>query len=233
MGRAGIVVARCTVERLMRQLGLQGVVRGATTRTTSPARAAERPLDLVERNCTAARPNQLWVSDFTSVATWRGMVYTAFVIDVCSRRIVGWRVSRTMQSALGLDALEQAIWERLPASGAASDRVHHSDRGSQELSIRYAERLAGLGIAPSVDSRGDSYDTALAESVIGLDKTERIRKRGPWKSVEEVELETLSWVWWYNHERLLEPLGYGPPAEFELQHAGDQQERAATGAALN
>jgi transposase InsO family protein len=234
LGREQVVVARCTVERLMRQLDIQGVRRGAGgVRTTVPAATAERPLDLVQRAFTAARPNQLWVSDFTYVATWRGFVYTAFVIDVFSRRIVGWRVSSGMQSALVLDALEQAIWDRLPASGDGPELVHHSDRGVQYLSIRYSERLAEAGIAPSVGSRGDSYDNALAESVIGLYKTELIRKRGPWKSIEEVELETLSWVWWYNHERLLEPLGYVPPAEFELQHAGDQQEGAAAGAALN
>lgn len=230
--RENTVAARCTVERLMRQLGLQGVRRGAGVRTTVPEAAAARPLDLVARDFTAARPNALWVSDFTYVATWRGYVYTAFVIDVFSRMIVGWRVSSSMQSALVLDALEQAIWDRLPTRGDAPELVHHSDRGSQYLSIRYSERLAEAGIAPSVGSRGDSYDNALAESVIGLYKTELIRKRGPWKSIEEVELETLSWVWWYNHERLLAPLGYVPPAEFELQHAGGQQESVATGAAL-
>ena len=232
LGREGTVVARCTVERLMRRLGLEGVVRGASTRTTIPDLAAERPLDLVARNFTAARPNQLWVSDFTYVATWRGFVYTAFVIDVCSRRIVGWRVSSSMQSPLVLDALEQAIWERLPVSHETSDLVHHSDRGSQYLSIRYTERLTDAGIAPSVGSRGDSYDNALAETVIGLYKTELIRKQGPWKSIEDVELETLSWVWWYNHERLLAPLDYVPPAEFERQYQLDQQESAAVGAVL-
>jgi transposase InsO family protein len=232
--REQTVTARCTVERLMRQLGLQGVRRGAGgVRTTIPEAAAERPLDLVARDFTAVRPNQLWVSDFTYVATWRGFVYTAFVIDVFSRRIVGWRVSSSMQSALVLDALEQAIWDRLPASGDAPELVHHSDRGVQYLSIRYSERLAEAGIAPSVGSRGDSYDNALAESVIGLYKTELIRKRGPWKSIEEVELETLSWVWWYNHERLLEPLGYVPPAEFEQTHGDALPTSAAAGAGLN
>ena len=231
--REETVVARCTVERLMRQLEIQGVRRGAGgVRTTVPDVGAERPLDLVARDFTAARPNQLWVSDFTYVATWRGFVYTAFVIDVFSRRIVGWRVSRSMESTLVLDALEQAIWDRLPASGDAPELVHHSDRGVQYLSIRYSERLAEAGIAPSVGSRGDSYDNALAESVIGLYKTELIRKRGPWKSIEDVELETLSWVWWYNHERLLEPLGYVPPAEFEQQRAGDQQASAVSVAVL-
>ena len=213
LGREGVTVARCTVARLMREMGLRGAVRGRRVRTTVPADLAERPLDLVERDFTAERPNQLWVSDLTYVATWRGFVYVAFVIDVFSRRIVGWRVSNSLKSELALDALEQAIWEREATTGARL--VHHSDRGGQYLSIRYTERLAEAGIEPSVGSRGDSYDNALAESVIGLFKTEAIRQRGPWRSLEDVEFAVLEWVWWFNHRRLLEPLGYLPPAEYE------------------
>jgi putative transposase len=174
---------------------------------------ADRPEDLVQRDFTAERPNQLWVSDFTYVATWRGFVYVAFVIDVFSRRIVGWRVSNSLNSDLALDALEQAICER---DEAERDRlVHHSDRGVQYLSIRYTERLAEAGIEPSVGSKGDSYDNALAESVIGLYKTEVIRRGGPWRGLEDVEFATLEWVWWFNHHRLLEPIGYIPPVEHE------------------
>jgi transposase InsO family protein len=213
LGREGTAVARCTVERLMRGLGLRGAVRGRGFKTTIPDELAARPLDLVERNFTAERPNQLWVSDFTYVATWRGFVYVAFVIDVYSRRIVGWRVSSSLRTDLVLDALEQAICER---QDEREDRlVHHSDRGCQYLSIRYTERLAEAGIEPSVGSRGDSYDNALAESVIGLFKTEVIRRRGPWRNVEDVEFATLEWVWWFNHHRLLETIGYVPPVEYE------------------
>lgn len=210
--REGFAVARCTVARLMREMGLRGVTRGRRVRTTVPADVAERPLDLVERDFTAERPDQLWVSDLTYVATWRGFVYVAFVVDVFSRRIVGWRVSNSLRSDLALDALEQAICER----SAGGDRlVHHSDRGAQYLSIRYTERLAEAGIEPSVGSRGDSYDNALAETVIGLFKTEEVHRNGPWRGLEDVELATLEWVWWYNERRLMEPLGYLPPAEYE------------------
>ena len=213
MNREGIAVARCTVARLMKALGLRGVVRGKRQFTTIPADVADQPQDLVERNFTAEVPNRLWVSDLTYVATWRGFVYVAFVIDAFSRRIVGWRVSSSLRSDLALDALEQAICER---EEVRADRlVHHSDRGVQYLSIRYTERLAEAGIEPSVGSRGDSYDNALAETVIGLFKTEVIRQRGPWRSMEDVEFATLEWVWWFNHHRLLEPLGYVPPAEYE------------------
>jgi transposase InsO family protein len=204
----------------MRGMQLQGVVRGQRVKTTIPEDAAERPLDLVARDFTATRPNQLWVSDLTYVATWRGYVYVAFVIDVFSRRIVGWRVSTSLRSDLALDALEQAICER---QLAAEDRlVHHSDRGVQYLSIRYTKRLLEAGIEPSVGSRGDSYDNALAESVIGLFKTEVIRRRGPWRGFDEVEFATLEWVWWFNHQRLLEPLGYLPPATFEQNFLDSQ-----------
>ncbi len=211
--REAIIVARCTVARLMRAEGLQGVVRGRRVRTTIPEVAAERPLDLVERTFVASRPNQLWVADFTYVATWRGMVYVAFVIDVYSRRIVGWRASASMRTDLALDALEQAVYDR-----AIDGRlIHHSDRGSQYLSIRYTDRLAEAGIEASVGRRGDAYDNALAESVIGLYKTEVIRHAGPWRGLEDVEFATLEWVAWFNTCRLLEPLGYLPPAEYEAQ----------------
>jgi transposase InsO family protein len=215
LGREGIVVARCTVERLMRAEGLRGVVRGPRVRTTIPDLLADRPRDLVERAFQAERPNQLWVADFTYVATWRGMVYVAFVIDVFSRRIVGWRASASMRTDLALDALEQAVYDR----ETEISLVHHSDRGSQYLSIRYTERLAAAGIEASVGSRGDAYDNALAESIIGLYKTEVIRHAGPWRSLDDVEYATLEWVAWFNTCRLLEPLGYLPPAEYEAQYA--------------
>jgi len=211
LNREEIPVARCTIERLMRAEGLSGVVRGRKFKTTIADDAAARPSDLVCREFTASRPNQLWVSDLTYVATWQGFVYVAFVIDVFSRMIVGWRASRSLRTDLALDALEQALWAR-----PAADRlVHHSDRGVQYLSLRYTERLAQVGIEPSVGSVGDSYDNALAESVIGLYKTELIRRRGPWKHLEAVEFATLEWVDWFNNRRLLEPIGNVPPAEFE------------------
>jgi len=209
--REGINVARCTVERLMRQMGLRGVIRGHKPRTTIPDQRSSRPADLVERNFTADGPNRLWVADLTYVATWIGFVYVAFVIDVFSRKIVGWRVSRSLRSDLALDALEQALYCRRHRGRL----IHHSDRGVQYVSIRYSERLAEAGIEPSVGSIGDSYDNALAESVIGLYKTEVIYRLGPWRSREHVEFETLDWVDWFNNRRLLEPIGYIPPAEFE------------------
>jgi len=214
LNRERIAVARSTVTRLMGEMGLQGAVRGRRFKTTTVAAdGAVRPLDLVDRDFKVSRPNELWVSDLTYVATWRGFAYVAFVIDAFSRRIVGWRASSSLRSDLALDALEQAICER---EDDREDRlVHHSDRGVQYLSIRYTERLADAGIEPSVGSRGDSYDNALAESVIGLFKTELIRRRGPWRSLEDVELATLEWVWWFNYHRLLEPIGYVPPVEHE------------------
>ena len=212
--REGIEVAKCTVRRLMRQMGLQGATRGkAFKKTTVVDPGAVRPADLVNRQFTASAPNQLWVSDLTYVATWSGMVYVAFVIDVYSRRIVGWRASRSLRTDLALDALEQAIWERLDTD--PDHLVHHSDAGSQYLSIRYTERLAQAGIEPSVGSVGDSYDNALAETIIGLYKTELIYRRGPWRSLEDVELATLTYVDWFNHRRILEPIGDIPPAEKE------------------
>ena len=214
LNRETIPVARCTVARLMRDLGLRGVVRGRRITTTIPDALAARPRDLVERDFRATRPNQLWVADLTYVATWRGFTYVAFVIDVFSRRIVGWRATSSLRSDLALDALEQALYDRETDAGL----VHHSDRGVQYLSIRYTERLAEAGIEPSVGSRGDSYDNALAESVIGLFKTELIRQAGPWRGLDDVEYATLEWVAWFNTQRLLEPLGYLPPAEYEEQY---------------
>ena len=214
--REQVHVARCTVERLMKSLGLRGAVRGRAWTTTTRSEAVDHRPDLVARNFNAARPNQLWVSDFTYVATWRGFVYVAFIIDVFARRIVGWRVSASLRADFVLDALEQAIHARCRAR--PQDIVHHSDRGTQYLSMRYTDRLAEAGIAPSVGSRGDSYDNALAESVIGLFKTEVIRRTGPWRCLEDVELATLTWVDWFNMRRLLEPLGYVPPAEYEAAY---------------
>ena len=211
LNREGIQVARCTVERLMRAMGLKGVVRGKRIRTTVSDEKADRPLDLVNREFAASGPNRLWVADITYVATWKGFVYVAFVIDAYARMIVGWRVSGSLSADLTLDALEQALWARQITGGL----IHHSDRGSQYLSIRYTERLEEAGIDPSVGSVGDSYDNALAESVIGLYKVEVIRRRGPWRTLESVEYATLEWVDWFNNRRLLEPIGNIPPVEFE------------------
>ena len=216
LNREGIEVARCTVERLMKRLGLAGVRRGKVVRTTMPDKAVPCPLDRVNRQFRADRPNQLWVSDFTYVSTWQGWLYVAFVIDVFARRIVGWRVSRSMRTDFVLDALEQALYARQPELSDAL--IHHSDRGSQYVSIRYTERLGEAGIEPSVGSRGDSYDNALAETINGLYKTELIHHRAPWKTMEAVELATLEWVSWFNHHRLLEPIGYIPPAEAEANY---------------
>lgn len=210
--REGKDIARCTVERHMREHGLQGVTRGKK-RTTIPDPAQACPDDKVNRQFTATAPNQLWVSDFTYVSTWRGMVYVAFVIDVFARKIVGWRVSTSMTTSFVLDALNQAICQRCPAEG--SGLIHHSDRGSQYLSIRYTERLAQAGIDTSVGSVGDSYDNALAESIIGLFKAEVIEFFGNWKSVGQVEWETLQWVSWYNTQRLHGAIGHRPPQEME------------------
>jgi len=228
MNREGIGVARCTVERLMRRLGLQGARRGKTVRTTVPDRSAPCPLDRVNRQFKADRPNQLWVSDFTYVSTWQGWLYVAFVIDVFARRIVGWRVSASMTTDFVLDALEQALYARQPVDSDAL--VHHSDRGSQYVSIRYTERLAEAAIAPSVGSRGDSYDNALAETINGLYKAEVVHRRSPWKSRESVELATLEWVSWFNHHRLLESIGYIPPAEAEANYYRQLASQAAMAA---
>jgi transposase InsO family protein len=212
--RENITAARCTVERLMKRLGIEGVRRGAKCWTTISDDAQDRPADLVNRQFVALRPNQLWVADITFVATWAGFVYVAFVIDVFARRIVGWRVSRSLKTELVLDALEQALWSRTNIEGL----VHHSDRGCQYLSIRYSDKLIEAGIEASVGSVGDSYDNALAETINGLYKTEVIRHRGPWKNIDEVEYATLDWVDWFNNKRLLEPIGNIPPAEYELMY---------------
>jgi len=220
--RENVVAARCTVERLMRRMGLQGVVRGRRCRTTIADDSATLPGDLVKRDFRAERPNQLWVADFTYVATWSGFVDTAFVIDVFARRIIGWRVARSMRTDLVLDALEQAIWSRCPPQGV----IHHSDHGSQYLSIRYSERLTEIGVEPSTGTVGDSYDNALAETIIGLYKTEVIHHRGPWRNLETVEYATLEWVDWFNNRRLLEPIGNVPPAEFEMHYFQQRAESA-------
>ena len=224
LNREDITAARCTVERLMRNLGLRGAVRGRKFKTTIPDDLLARPVDHVRRNFVAARPNALWVSDLTYVATWGGFVYVAFVIDVFARRIVGWRASNSLRSDLALDALEQALYDR--SIDAKASLIHHSDRGSQYLSIRYTERLAEAGIEPSVGSVGDSYDNALAETIIGLFKTEVIRRRGPWRNLEQVEFATLEWVHWFNHQRLLEPIGNVPPAELEESYYQSTNELA-------
>jgi len=224
MNREGLVVARCTVERLMKTMGLHGVIRGKPVRTTVSDKAHPCPLDRVNRNFWAPAPNMLWVSDFTYVSTWVGMLYVAFVIDVFARRIVGWRVSRNMQAGFVLDALEQALAARRPFQGAGL--VHHSDRGSQYVCMKYSERLAEAGIAPSVGSVGDSYDNALAETINGLYKAEVIWRKRPWKSFEAVEFATLEWVDWFNNRRLLEPIGDIPPAEAEANYYAAQEEPA-------
>jgi putative transposase len=207
-------VARCTVERLMRQEGLQGRVRGATRRTTTPS-GGVRPADLVDRQFVAERPNQLWIADITYVATWLGFAYSSFIIDVYSRRIVGWRVWNRLKADLALDALEMAIWSR---DEDLNGLVHHSDLGSQYLSVVYTERLAAEGAVTSVGSRGDRYDNAMAETVIGLYKSELITLHGPWRTVEDVELATLAWVDWWNNRRLHSAIGHIPPAEHEAAY---------------
>jgi transposase InsO family protein len=224
LGRERVEVARCTVERLMRGMGLHGAVRGRAFKvTTIVDETARRPPDLVHRDFTATRPNQLWVADITYVATWVGFVYVAFVIDVFSRCIVGWRVSSSLKSDLALDALEQALHARRDATGV----IHHSDRGTQYTSFRYTERLAAAGLERSVGSVGDSYDNALAETINGLYKTEVIRHSGPWRNIDDVEYATLNWVDWFNNRRLLEPLGYVPPAEFEAAYYQQQSQAMA------
>ena len=223
MLREGHDVARCTVARLMRKMGLQGVIRGKRVRTTVPDKAAPCPRDHVNRQFRPARPNMLWVSDFTYVATWTGFVYVAFVIDAYARHIVGWRVSRSAHAGFVLDALEQALHDRRPVGGGL---VHHSDRGVQYVSIKYTERLAEAGLVPSVGSVGDSYDNALAETINGLYKAEVIHRRGPWRSMEAVEFATLEWVDWFNNRRLLSSIGNIPPAEAEATYWACQEDQA-------
>ncbi len=213
LNREGFEVGRDRVRRLMRKLQLVGVRRGTVKRTTLPSEVTERPQDLVERSFVASAPNRLWVADLTYVSAWPGFVYVAFVVDAFSRRIVGWRVSSSLRAELALDALEMAIWSRRSAD--LGGLVHHSDRGVQYLAIRYTERLAEEGAVRSVGSRGDSYDNALAETVVGLYKTELIRRRGPWRSLEQVELATAEWVDWWNQRRLHSAAGDAPPAEYE------------------
>jgi len=216
LGREGFSVARCAVARLMKSMGLQGVIRGKTVKTTVQDKAAPCPLDRVHRQFHAPAPNRLWLSDFTYVSSWSGFVYVAFVIDAYARRIVGWRASRTAHASFVLDALEQALHDRRPVHRGGL--VHHSDRGSQYVSIKYTERLAAAGVEPSVGSVGDSYDNALAETINGLYKAEVIHRRGPWRSFEAVEFATLEWVDWFNNRRLLEPIGNIPPAEAEERY---------------
>jgi putative transposase len=229
LNREGYHVARCTVERLMRTMGLRGAVRGRAFKITTVAdEALERPADLVKRSFEADRPNKLWVADLTYVATWSGFVYVAFIIDVFSRFIVGWRVSRSLKSDIALDALEQALAARTPGEGL----IHHSDRGVQYLSIRYTDRLTEAGIVPSVGSVGDSYDNALAETINGLYKTEVIWRKGPWRGIDPVEYATLEWVDWFNNKRLLEPIGNIPPVEYEIMYY-EQNETPAAVAGLN
>lgn len=223
LNREDISAARCTVERLMKRLGIEGVRRGKRCITTRPSDLADKPLDLVNREFTADRPNQLWVADITYVATWSGFVYVAFVVDVFSRCIVGWRAMKHMQTDLVLDALEQALWARGKPRGV----THHSDRGSQYLSIKYSERLAEAGFNASVGSVGDSYDNALAETINGLYKAEVIHKDGPWKSLDDVERATLTWVDWFNNRRLLGPIGDIPSAEYEMMYYQNQSANAA------
>jgi putative transposase len=216
--REGLEVARCTVERLMRQEGLQGARRGKTFRTTRPDSGATRPPDLVQRRFRASRPNELWVVDFTYVPTWSGMAFSAFVTDVFSRRIVGWRTANAMPTELPLDALEMALWTRAQADELVEGLIHHSDAGSQYTSIVYSQRLEDVRAVASIGSVGDSYDNALAESVIGLYKTECVRHEGPWRGVDDLELATMSWVWWFNEIRLHSQIGYVTPIDFEQHH---------------
>ena len=211
--REGTLVGRDQVGRLMRGLGLSGAVRGKKVRTTIPSELAPRPADLVERVFSAAVPNRLWLADITYVSTWSGFAYAAFIIDAFSRKIVGWRVSSSLRAELALDALEMAIWDR--RADDLGGLVHHSDRGVQYLAIRYTERLADEGAVTSVGSRGDSYDNALAESVNGLYKTELVRAKGPWRTIDQLELATAAWVHWWNEVRLHSACGDIPPAEFE------------------
>jgi putative transposase len=232
LNREGIEVARCTVERLMRELGLAGARRGKRHRTTRADPAAARPADLVGRQFSPPAPDRLWVADFTYVPTWAGMVYVAFVIDAYSRRILGWRAATTMRASLVLDTLEHALWtRRREGRGNLAGLIHHHDAGSQYTSIAFTERLAAAGVQPSVGSVGDAYDNALAESVIGLFKTELIKPRGPWRTAEQVEIATLEYTDWYNHRRIFETCGDIPPAE--LEDAYYRQNPALTEAGLS
>jgi putative transposase len=229
LNREGIAVARCTVERLMRQLGLAGARRGKRVRTTVADRAAARPADLVGRRFSPPAPDRLWVADFSYVPTWSGMVYVAFVIDACSRRILGWRAATSMRTSLVLDALEQALWTRRRDGRDLAGLIHHTDAGSQYTSVAFTERLAAAGVSASVGTVGDAYDNALAESVIGLFKTELIKPRGPWRTAEQVEIATLEYVDWFNHRRLYEVCGDIPPAELEAAYYSHNTSLAEAG----
>lgn len=229
LNREGVEVARCTVERLMTDLGLRGAVRGKATTTTIADPGAARPADLVGRRFAPVAPNRLWVADLTYVSTWSGFAYVAFVTDAYARRILGWRVASTMATTMVLDSIEQAIWTR-QRDGILDlkDVVHHTDRGSQYTSIRFTERLAEAGIQPSVGAVGSSYDNALAETINGLYKTELIKPGKPWRTVEDVELATARWVDWFNHRRLYEYCGDVPPAELETAYYAQQTRPAAS-----
>jgi putative transposase len=229
MNRDQVKVARCTVERLMRDLEIQGATRGKSVRTTLPGDSALELPDLVKRKFYAPAPNRLWVSDLTYVRTHGGFRYVAFVIDVYARTIVGWRVSSSLKTAIALDALEQAIWARRCGPLELAELIHHSDRGVQYLAIRYTERVAAAGGVISVGSRGDSYDNALAESVIGLYKTELVHNLGPWTGAEDLEFATMAWVDWWNNRRLLEPIGMIPPAEAEANYYSQNVPTAVVG----
>jgi putative transposase len=228
LNREGIAVARCTVERLMAELGLTGAVRGKTKRTTIADPAAPRPADLVQRRFAPPAPNRLWVADLTYVSTWSGFAYVAFVTDAYARRILGWRVAATMATSMVLDSIEQAIWTRQQEGIIdLKDIVHHTDRGSQYTSIRFTERLAEAGIQPSVGAVGSSYDNALAETINGLYKTELIKPRKPWRTIDEVEYATARWVDWFNRHRLYEYCGDIPPVEMETAYYSQHQRPAA------
>jgi putative transposase len=234
LNREGTPVARCTVARLMRELGLQGARRGRKIRTTVADPAAARPADLVRRQFSPPAPDRLWVADYTYVPTWAGMVYVAFVIDAYSRRILGWRAASSMKTALVLDALEQALWTRRHGGrGDLAGLIHHTDAGSQYTSIAFTERLAAAGVSGSVGTVGDAYDNALAESVIGLFKTELIKPRGPWRTAEQVEIATLEYTDWFNHRRLYEACGDIPPAELETAYYSQNTALAGAGHSQN
>lgn len=224
--REGILAARCTIERLMRKQGLEGARRGRRRRTTICDAQAQRPRDLVERDFSADRPNRLWVADFTYVMTWSGVVYVAFVIDAFSRRIVGWKADTTMKTSLVLDTLEMALWRRdRDGVPLATGMIFHNDAGSQYTSFAFTSRLIDAGVDASVGSVGDGYDNALAETTIGLYKTEKIHREGPWRTLADVELATLEWVDWYNHERLHSAAGNAPPAEYEALYLNQTESK--------
>ena len=219
LNRQGVTVARCTVERLMRQAGLRGLLRDKSPRTTRPAAETARPDDLVERDFTAAGPNQLWVADLTYVRTSAGWVYAAFILDVFSRMVVGWQVATSLYTDLALDALKMAVWRRQAEGADLTGLVHHSDRGVQYRAIRYTQRLAEAGAVASVGSKGDSYDNAMAEAFNSLYKAELVRNKGPWRGLDDLEIATVEYIDWYSNRRLHGELGHVPPVEYEALHA--------------